>query len=150
MSKWLKRTNAAAILLVCTGVLLQLPVIQLASQGLRGERQEEPPSRVGAAAVAGSQPELQQCGEAAVLLHDVSWASACMLVAQEADARHADCLRDPLIMNNPQLGKAHCDQHRGAEDDSPECTLPLARAATLNASLKAAEDQCLAQAKAQK
>jgi hypothetical protein len=127
MSKWLKFTSVAGILIAGAGVLSQLPV-------------EEAGSRVGA-------PELEQCGEAAVLLHDVSWASACMLVAQEADARHAECLRDPLIMNNSQLGKAHCDKHHGPQDDSPECTLPLARAAVLNASLKDAEDKCLAEAK---
>lgn len=139
MGKWLNRTNIAAALLAVAAVVYQLVVVLPASERPKWDKER----------AAARQPELEQCGEAALLIHDVHWASACMLLAKEVEARHAACLRDPLVMDNPQLGKAHCDRTFGDQDDSPECMLPPARAATLNASLKDAEDRCLAQVKAE-
>jgi hypothetical protein len=135
MGKWLNSTNTMAVLLAGAGVFYQLATIPRAPERSKADREQ----------AAARQPELEQCAEAAVLLHDISWASACMRVAQEAEARHAACLKDPLVMSNPQLGEAHCDKTYSPLDDSAECTLPAAHAATLNASLQEAEDRCLAQ-----
>lgn len=128
--------NIVAILLAGAGVFYQLGAELPASRRPAWDRER----------AAARQPELEQCGEAAALNHDIGWAAACMLVAQEARARHAGCLGDPLVMDSPRLGKQHCDKTYSPEDDSPECTLPRARAAILNAQMKNALDRCLDQA----
>ena len=138
MGKRLQRTNMVAILLAGAGVFYQLVAIHPDSRRSAWNKER----------ASATSPELEQCVAAAGLIHDISWASACMLVAEEAEVRHADCLKDSLVMGSPQLGKEHCDKTYGPSDDSPECTLPPARAATLNAQLKGAEDSCLEEARA--
>lgn len=69
---------------------------------------------------------LDWCGEHVAMIHDLHWASACTAVAQEQRALQA-----------------------GPVDDSPDCTLPEARAFALNRARDEAERQCLADAAAQ-
>jgi len=66
---------------------------------------------------------LEWCRENVSIIHDVHWATACAAHAETQRASHAE-----------------------AADDSPDCTLPAERAATLNAARAQAEDQCLAEA----
>jgi len=66
---------------------------------------------------------LEWCRANVTIIHDVHWASACSVLAEE------------------QRGQA------GAEpDDSPECTLPDDRAGPLNLARANAEQQCLDEA----
>lgn len=66
----------------------------------------------------GSRQALAECGESAMLLHDVRWAAACMLLAEQDDTR----------------------------DGSTDCELPPAHAARLNELFNRAEQRCLAEA----
>lgn len=78
-----------------------------------------PQPRTALSALAPSaRHALAECGESAMLLHDVRWAAACMLLAQQDETR----------------------------DGSTDCELPPAHAARLNALLDRAEQRCLADA----
>jgi hypothetical protein len=67
---------------------------------------------------------LTWCRGNVAIIHDMYWASACSVVAQE-------------------------QRQRGeAGDDSPECTLPHDRAWSLNTARAKAEQQCLEEATA--
>ncbi|HSV47178.1 MAG TPA: hypothetical protein VLJ58_15420 [Ramlibacter sp.] len=97
---------------------------------------------------ADSRRALAHCTEGAMLFHDVRWAAACMVVAEQDVARHAACLEDPAIMADPKRGQDHCDRTFGMSDDSPECTLPPGQAAHVNALLRDEEKRCAAEARA--
>jgi hypothetical protein len=89
----------------------------------------------------------EQCAEAALLFHDVRWAAACMVLAEQDDSRREACLDDPAIAANPQLGKDYCNRTFPLRDGSADCDLPDARAASLNSLLADAERKCGAEAK---
>ena len=97
------------------------------------------------AASGSTRAAIEQCAEAAQLVHDVRWAAACMVLAEQDRARHAACLDNPDIIGNPQLSKAYCDRTFGQNDGSADCTLPDERAASLLALLTAAEQRCAAE-----
>lgn len=82
------------------------PVTRVASQSL-------PPA---------TRQALAECAESAMLLHDVRWAAACMLLAQQDETR----------------------------DGSTDCELPDAHAARLNELFHRAEQRCLAEAGARR
>jgi hypothetical protein len=88
---------------------------------------------------------IEQCAEAAQLVHDVRWAAACMVLAEQDRARHAACMENPDIIGNPGLSKAYCDRTFGQNDGLADCTLPDERAASLLALLTAAEQRCAAE-----
>lgn len=71
---------------------------------------------------------LEWCRANVSIIHDVHWASACSLVAEEQRK------------GNPAGGEA--------PDDSPDCTLPDQRARPLNMARAKAEQQCLEEAAA--
>ena len=89
--------------------------------------------------------ELEQCAEAALLIHDVRWAASCMILAEQDEKKHAACSKDPAIMGNPQLGQDYCDRTFPHRDGSAECTLPDERAASLHAILRDADRRCVAE-----
>jgi hypothetical protein len=94
------------------------------------------------AATGSVRAAIEQCAEAAQIVHDVRWAAACMVLAEQDRARHAACLENPDIIGNPKLSKAYCDRTFAQSDGSADCTLPDERAASLLALLTAAEQRC--------
>ena len=91
---------------------------------------------------------LEGCEKHVLMVHDVRWAAACMVLAEQEEARHARCLADPAIVGNPQLGKDYCNRAFAEVDGSAECTLPPERAAPLNAILQDEEEKCAVEARA--
>ena len=69
--------------------------------------------------------ELAWCRANVSIIHDVHWASACSIVAQEQ--RESQSSGEPA-------------------DDLPDCTLPDQRALPLNMARAKADQQCLAEA----
>lgn len=139
MDNWLKASTGTAIVLAGAGVFYHLVVHLPAVEQARREEAER--SQANAPNVATRRMVMEQCQQAARLLYDIHWASACMVSANHADAQHAMCLRDPAVKD-----KAHCDQF-DRTDSAPDCTLPGARAAPINAMLRDAEARCLVEAK---
>lgn len=137
--KWLIGGILAAALLGGAGLVSRFPV----DRPVTAEPAPEPVS-------AAQRLAQQQCAEAAFLSHDVRWAAACMVLAEQDEWKHAACLDDPAIAANPQLGKDYCDRTFALRDGSTDCDLPDARAASLNASLSDAEEKCRAEASAGK
>lgn len=137
MDKWLTGSFAAAALLAGAGVLYHYVFAQP-----RAERPE--PSTPHAAA------RMDQCRQAAQLLYDVTWASACMTVAIQEKARHAACLEDTSRIPDPALRKAHCDHQHGEAEGISDCSLPNEHAAMVNAALREAEDRCTAEQRSAK
>ena len=126
-------TTATLTSLVAAAVLLQAWMI------LRTAAPSPSPSPVLAAPV---RPATEPCVAHASLIHDVHWAAACMRVATQENERHAACLRDWDIMDDPARGRAFCDRTYGGADGSPDCTLPSDSAARLNAMLREMEQRC--------
>jgi hypothetical protein len=95
----------AVLALLAVGALVYASGVE--RTGLEAARRESAPSHVQ-----------QQCMEAAMLFHDVRWASACSELAEQ-----------------------------GQSDGDAECDLPNARAGRLYALLRQAEQECLAEAR---
>jgi hypothetical protein len=111
LDKLLKLSIMVAVLLAGAGIFYHL-VIYLPEV----ERSRRADAKQEAQAIA-ARTSVEQCLQAAQLLYDITWASACMAVAiQDKSA-----------------------------DGSSECSLPDARAAPINSSLKDAEAKCLAE-----
>jgi len=140
MDKWLKVSVAAGTLLAGTGVFYHYVVFLPGVERAREEARQ--------AAAVPARSGLDQCRQAAQLLYDVTWASACMTVAIQQQERHTECLKEEAIVLDPsRRGRAHCDQQFGNADGSSECSLPNARAALVNAAFKDAEERCQAEAR---
>lgn len=138
--KWLKGGLASAALL--GGAVLVSHFVADVSVVDRPVTAEPAPKPVSAAARLA----LEQCVKDAFLLYDVHWSAACMVVAEQDEAKHAACLNDPAVMANPHLGKDYCDRIFPPRDDSIDCDLPGARAASVNAFLRDAQQKCQADA----
>ena len=136
--QWLMGAVVAAALLFGAGLVSHYFVDW---RPLAAEPAPQPVSPAQRAALA-------QCTEAALLFHDVRWAAACMVLAEQDDAKREACLDDPAISANPQLGKDYCNRTFAQRDGSADCDLPEARAASLDALLKDAEQKCQAEARA--
>lgn len=95
---------------------------------------------------ASARLALEQCVKDAFLLYDLHWSAACMVVAEQDEAKHAACLNDPAVMSDPHLGRKYCDRIFPPRDDSIDCDLPDARAANVNALLRDAQRKCQADA----
>jgi hypothetical protein len=91
---------------------------------------------------------LERCKEHVLMVHDVRWAAACTVLAEQEATRHAQCLADAAMVGNPQLGKDYCNRTLAEADGSAECTLPPERAAPLNAMLRDDEEKCAVEARA--
>jgi hypothetical protein len=128
------------------GTVMLVVMVSIAYRWMAWAPESEKP--IPQPASAAQRVELQQCTEAAYMVHDVRWAAACMAVAEETDVLHAACVNDPAVSGDPQLGERYCDRKYGVSDGSAECTLPDARAAVLDALLADAERKCRAQAAA--
>jgi len=135
--KWskpaLKPAFVAVLLAACVGVFQFIPRPQT------GVNSSDPASRQKRFA-------LEHCREAAYLIYDLHWASACMVLAEEAEARRAACLRNPAIVGDRQLKSDYCEEKFPVSDDSADCTLPDWRAKSVNTLLKTDEKSCVAQA----
>jgi hypothetical protein len=94
-------------------------------------------------AAAQKRSELEHCTQGALLFHDVRWAAACMVLAEQHKRKHAACVGNPSITGNQQLGQAYCDATFEELDGSPDCDLPNAHAANLYALLQEAERKCM-------
>ena len=132
--KWLKGGLAAAALLGAAGLVSYFLVDWPGT-----------PAPAPEPISAAQRLAQEQCIEAAFLLHDARWAAACMALAEQDEWTHAACLDDPAITANPQLGKDYCDRTFPVRDGSADCDLPDARAASLNALLRDAEEKCRAE-----
>lgn len=93
--------------------------------------------------VAQNRSELEHCTQGALLFHDVRWAAACMVLAEQHKRKHAACVSNPSITGNQQLGQGYCDATFEELDGSPDCDLPNAHAANLYALLQEAERKCM-------
>jgi hypothetical protein len=136
MHQSLKMPLIAVVLLAGVAVLFRAAV------PVPGER---------AVTVMSSGPQrlaLERCEKHVLMVHDVRWAAACMVLAEQEEAQHAQCLADPAIVGSPQLGKDYCNRAFAEADGSAECTLPPERAAPLNAILQDEEDKCAVEARA--
>jgi hypothetical protein len=139
MDNWLRASSAAAIVLAGAGVFYHLVIHLPAAEQAR--REDERARTTAEPTVASRRHVMEQCQQAARLLYDIHWASACMVTANHEDAQHALCLRDPATRD-----KAQCDKVERT-DPEPDCTLPGARAAPINAMLRDSEARCLVEAK---
>jgi hypothetical protein len=83
-----------------------------------------------------------ECRHNVSIVHDVYWASACTVLADEHRQLRSACMAS---RGSPQL---LCPPLLEPVDDSPECTLPDDRAASLNAARAQAEQECLDEATA--
>jgi hypothetical protein len=97
--------GVAVLALLAVGALVYSDGVE--TTRVEGARRESAPSYVQ-----------QQCMEAAMLFHDVRWASACSDLAEQ-----------------------------GQSDGNAECDLPNARAGRLYALLRQAEQECRAEAR---
>lgn len=88
-----------------------------------------------------------RCIEQAESIYDASWAAACKNVAQSDAMELKNCLSDKMVMTNPYMGAAYCKRTYGATDPSSECTLPKARAESINAAHKQAQQRCATEAR---
>jgi hypothetical protein len=107
--------------------------------------QAAPPEVPDPRSQAQKRSELEHCAQGALLFHDVRWAAACMVLADEDMRKHASCLSNASIVGHPQLGPGYCDATFGQTDGSPDCDLPNAQAANLYALLQEAERKCMAE-----
>jgi hypothetical protein len=134
-------TIAAAILLAAIAASVSTGV---------GQREIQPADETGALLAAlgtSGRSALQQCRENVAIIQDVHWAAACMANAAEVNAKRAACLGE----EPPQgatVTPGPCESALEPPDDSPECTLPDARAFALNAARTAGENRCLDEAAA--
>ena len=124
------RFNAdrTAAILPMGACVLALFVVAAAA---RRDTSSPPPVRSAAASLSnGARSVLEQCQENVWMIHDVHWAAACSANAEE------------------EMRKRSSAPSFDAPDDSPDCMLPMSRAATLNAARTAAEDMCMDEAAA--
>jgi hypothetical protein len=103
---------------------------------------------VSALPVEGSRARvaLQWCREHVTIIHDVYWAAACSVYAEQEQKRRTACLH--AQGSAAASTDSPCEGALAPLDDSPDCTLPDARASTLNIARAAAEQQCLVEAAA--
>jgi hypothetical protein len=95
-----------------------------------------------AAAKAGAEDRYQTCLKSASVTHDASWAAECKHLAAKALADHADCLA------KSKLSHGYCDAAYRTRDASPNCTLPVRIATSLDGDLTIARNHCLRERKA--
>lgn len=89
------------------------------------------------------------CQDNVTIVHDVYWASACVVVAEEQRRQRTACLEAQASLQGAAAGP-ECEAAAAPPDDSPDCTLPDARALPLNKARAKAEQQCLDEATAVK
>lgn len=87
---------------------------------------------------------LDWCRHNVGIIHDVYWASACAVLADEQRQRRAACTQAAASPSG--AGDVACHAALEPPDDSPECTLPNERALLLNTARANAEQQCLDEA----
>ena len=85
------------------------------------------------------------CTDNVSIIHDVYWASACMVAADEQRRRRTACL-EARGASGGRGGDPPCDAVPTPPDDSPDCTLPEHLALVLNKARAKAEQQCLEEA----
>lgn len=85
------------------------------------------------------------CTDNVSIIHDVYWASACMVVADEQRRRRAACGASQSL-SGLATADPECAAALAPPDDSPDCTLPDQRALSLNRARAKAEQQCLEEA----
>jgi hypothetical protein len=137
MRTWLKATCSAAMLLLGAAA-----VHWGLGEGGRGQDAAPTPVASKAPAPPGIGVRVVQwCREHAAMIHDVQWAAACMATAAQREAQGARCLPAPTA-GDPPSAQA-CAAALDPPDDSPDCMLPMDRAAALNAALVAAENRCI-------
>jgi hypothetical protein len=90
---------------------------------------------------------LDWCRHNVAIVHDVYWASACSVLADEQQRRHAACseARATGAGLPPDLA---CHVALGVPDDSAECMRPNEHARVLNTARAQAEQQCFDEAAA--
>jgi hypothetical protein len=91
---------------------------------------------------SSARKDMDWCLQNVSIIHDVYWASACVVDAQQQYDRRVACLA-----THPGKDRA-CDTGLGPPDDSSDCTLPDIRARDLNVARARAEQQCLDEAAA--
>jgi hypothetical protein len=80
--------------------------------------------------------------------YEGNWATACKSVAESQAISLQNCLRDRSIMSNPYMGEAWCRKSYGSGNPSGDCTLPRARADSINKTYESEQERCLAESRA--
>ncbi len=134
--------TAAALLLVGIAALHAL----LDRSGGWPEAGLRPPSLQRSLPAPGSSARraLEWCNANVSMIHDVYWASACVVAAEEQRRRGTACL---LAAASERASERGCEAALQTPDDSPDCTLPEDRARPLNLARAKAEEQCLEEAR---
>lgn len=88
---------------------------------------------------------LDWCRHNVAIVHDVYWASACSVLADEQHRRRAACAEAGASGAGSQPDVA-CHAAIELPDDSAECTLPNEHALVLNTARAHAEQQCFDEA----
>ena len=84
---------------------------------------------------------IQACQDHVTIIHDLYWASACAVVADEQRVKRQACVQ-PASLPPRAPADPECAPGLAPPDDSPDCTLPEARARVLNLARAEAEQQC--------
>jgi hypothetical protein len=135
MDRWIKAAHLASALLAGAAALHYFVVFLPSREKARDAADPKP-------VATARLPEADHCRQAAHLLHDIHWAAACMSVSQEAEERHAACIRDIAMVPDPRMTRGECERMHPRVDGSIDCTLPVSRAARINAMLVESEDRC--------
>ena len=139
MDRPLTATPTAALLLA--GAVTIYAVIAVSSGGRNAPGAKQ--LVVQAPLTVNGREVLGRCRHNVTIIHDVHWAAACDVNAQDLELKHAACQRAAASGDAPPA----C-AFLEPPDDSPECNLPPSRAYTLNNSRAAAENMCFDEAAA--
>lgn len=110
---------------------------QLASEQPEMEQRQSAEKVATEMEKAAAETGYQTCLNSASVTHDASWAAECKRLAEKAVEGHAECL------SRSKLSQGYCDTAYRTRDASPNCTLPLAIATSLDGDLNRARNRCL-------
>ena len=139
--------TAAAILLA--GIAATHALLGVAGRWPAGASLQAPAHQALPPAGSSARKAFEWCQDNVTIVHDVYWASACVVVAEEQRRRRTACLAAQGPSEGPAVERG-CEAGSAPPDDAPDCTLPDHRALPLNKARAKAEQQCLDEALAGK
>lgn len=89
----------------------------------------------------------ESCKASAAKNYSADWAAACEGVARARTSSLRNCYADQSITSNPYMGVNYCKSTFGEIDPSPNCSLPKARADSVNQAYQDEQQRCLAEAR---
>jgi hypothetical protein len=146
VDKAIKYAVVAALLMVGFSVfyhyVIHLPSVE--RDKLAAEDRERAQAQSAAAA---QRVKYITCKRSASESYNSDWTRACTSVAASKRQKLQSCLTDRAVMTNQYMGEHFCRESYGSIDPSPDCVLPRSRAENINATLDAAEQKCLLEAR---